>query len=78
MIQLVRIIIMFATKFSDDLILSHITNQLRTPAAIADTVGCSSMTIIRSLPRLEGAGLVERIVIESTNGRCITGWSRKD
>jgi len=67
---------MFATRFTDAMILSHISNQPRTPAAIAIDVGCSDMTIIRALPRLENEGLVERIVIDSTNGRQITGWFR--
>ena len=69
---------MFAQKFTDSMILSRISNQPRTPASIAELVGCSTITIIRALPRLEDQALVERVVIESTNGRCITGWSRKD
>jgi predicted transcriptional regulator len=67
---------MFATLFTDDMILSCISSQPKTPAAIANSAGCSSMTIIRSLPRLEDAGLVERVVIESTNGRQVTGGFR--
>lgn len=67
---------MFATQFTDDMILSCLSNQPRTPAAIANSVGCSAMTILRALPRLENEGLVERIVIASTNGRQITGWFR--
>jgi predicted transcriptional regulator len=69
---------MYATRFTDSMILSHMTHQPRTPAAIAFDVFCSTMTIIRALPRLEDEGLVERVVIESKNGRQITGWSRKD
>ena len=69
---------MFAAKFTDTMILSHMSNQPKTPASIASDVGCSTVTIIRALPRLEDEGLMERIVIESTNGRCIMGWFRKD
>jgi predicted transcriptional regulator len=69
---------MFATRFTDAMILSHITNQPSTPASIAELVCCSTITIIRALPHLEEEGFVERIVIASTNGRCITGWFRKD
>jgi DNA-binding HxlR family transcriptional regulator len=68
---------MFATQFTDDMILSHITHQARTPAAIANSVGCSAMTIIRALPRFEEEGFVERVVIESINGREVTGWFRE-
>lgn len=67
---------MFTAKFTDNMILSHISNQAKTPASIANDVGCSTMTIIRALPRLEDQALVERVVIESKNGRLITGWSR--
>jgi len=67
---------MYVTKFTDSMILSHMSHQPKTPAAIAVDV-CSTMTIIRALPRLENEGLVERVVIESTNGRCITGWFRR-
>jgi DNA-binding HxlR family transcriptional regulator len=69
---------MYATRFTDNMILSHMTHRPKTPASIADDVGCSTITIIRALPHLEEEGFVERIVIASTNGRCITGWFRKD
>jgi predicted ArsR family transcriptional regulator len=65
---------MFVAKFTDIIILSCMSHQPQTPAAIADDVGCSTMTIIRALPCLEEEGLVERVTIASTNGRSITGW----
>jgi len=67
---------MYATRFTDNMILSHMTHRPKIPASIADDVGCSTMTILRALPHLEDERRVERIVIESKNGRLITGWSR--
>jgi hypothetical protein len=65
---------MFATKFTDHKIISKMSLVPQTPAAIAAAVGCSTITIIRALPRLEEEMMVEKITIESTNGRRITGW----
>jgi DNA-binding transcriptional ArsR family regulator len=60
--------------FSDNLILSMMSKSPMTPAAIAERIGSSPVTIARALPRLYEDGLVEKIVIGSVHGKKITGW----
>jgi predicted transcriptional regulator len=60
--------------FSDTKILSKMTKDFLTPAAIAQKVGCSHITISRALPRLFEEGLVEKITIKSVNDKKIVGW----
>jgi predicted transcriptional regulator len=60
--------------FSDDKILSNMSKEAQTPAAIAERVGCSQITISRALPRLYEGGLVEKLTIRSVKGKNINGW----
>jgi hypothetical protein len=65
---------MYAKQFTDAKILSKMGKEPMTPAAIAEKVGCSVITIIRALPRLEEDMSVERVVIKNAGGKTVSGY----
>ena len=65
----------FTKRFTSTTILAVMSgSKPMTASAIASKAGCNKITISRSLPSLEEAGLIERVEIASGENGIITGW----